>query len=129
MKNIIITFLLMLAPLVSFAQDSLVITSGSQKSDQYLSYNFGAVFLMSNAYVDFTVTAKGPLPTEFKRITISGMGYDAATNCPVVLEVGKSCTLRAYFSPHFEGPAWGDFNIYLDDGNIFIRLFGNGIKY
>jgi hypothetical protein len=129
MKNFIIAFLVAVSTFVSQAQGSLHISSDNQNSDQYLSYNFGSVFLMSNAYVDFSLTAKGPLPTEFKKITIGGMGYNATTDCPVVLEVGKTCTLRAYFSPQIEGPAWGDFNLYLNDGNIFIRLFGQGIKY
>ena len=128
MKNLIFTLAMVWAPIFSYAQSSIVISNQAQNQDQYFDYNFGAVFLNTRAYVDFTLTAKGPQPSEIKRITIGGMGYDAATNCPVVLEVGKSCTLRAYFYPQFEGPAWGDFNIYLNDGNIFIRLFGNAIK-
>jgi hypothetical protein len=66
--------------------------------------------------------------TEIKGIYISGMHYEAATNCPKILEVGKKCTLRAYYRPTTEGPHWGDLVVYLNDGNIFIRLFGVGIR-
>lgn len=128
MKKFLVLIALMVMPLLSFASpfESLQIeTSGK---DQRLSYSFGHRFLYSRSFVDYILTAMGPEPTEIKRINIRGIHYDVATNCPEILEVGKKCTLRAYYQPTMEGHHWGDLDIYLNDGNIYITLFGVGIR-
>ena len=128
MKNLIVVLALILAPMLGQAEIQIE-TLSQGKKNQFLDYNFGAVNLNWRVHADFTLTEKGPEASEIKRITIGGMGFDADTDCPVKLEPGKSCTLRAFFWPTFEGPAWGDLNIYLNDGAIYIRLFGNGVRY
>lgn len=128
MKKLIVLISLLVAPLLAQAQSVSTLAVEPMGQDQYLSYNFGSQFVNSRSFVDFSLTAKGPEATVIKRVTISGMYYDASTNCPEVLEVGKSCTARVYFWPAFEGSYWGDLNLYLNDGNIYIRLFGSAIR-
>lgn len=128
MKKFMVLIALLVAPLLSFASGLETLQIETLGEDQYLSYNFGHQFLNSRRYVDYTLTAMGPAPTEIRRINISGMHYDAATNCPKILEAGKKCTLRAYYWPTTEGHHWGNLDVYLNDGNIYIRLFGIGVR-
>lgn len=124
MKKFIVFLSLVVAPVLASASALQNFTIEAQGQDQYLSYNFGSVFENSRTSVDFTLTANGPEPTEVKKIWISGPMYDATSNCPEILPVGKKCVTRVYYWPLNQGPHWGDLTFVLNDGNIYIRLFG-----
>ena len=127
MKMFIVALSFLVAPL--FAQaDVQVLAVEPMGQDQYLSYNFGAVFMNTRTSVEFTLTAKGPTPTEIRQITISGAMYDATSNCPAILPVGQTCSTRVYYWPRMQGPHWGDLNFHLNDGSIYIRLFGDTFR-
>lgn len=133
MRRLFVLVCLLAAPLSSFAsveiqQKPVSVMAEPMGQDQYLSYNFGAVFINSRTSVEFTLTARGPDATEIKRITISGPMYDATSNCPAILQVGQTCSTRVYYWPRLQGPHWGDLNFNLNDGNIYIRLFGDTFR-
>lgn len=129
MKKLIVLGAFLFAPLMTLAtvevQPASVTTLGE---DQTLSYNFGTQFVNSRSYVDFTLTAKGPDATVIRKFWVRGISYDASTNCPETIEVGNKCTIRVYFWPTSEGAHWGDVGLNLNDGNIYIRLFGNAVR-
>lgn len=98
------------------------------QKDQYLSYNFGQVFIPNRASVNYYLKNTGDAPIEIKKITISGAFFDAASNCPDVLEAGKQCLTRIFYSPAFEGFNSGTLVWYTSDNNVYLRLWGQGVR-
>lgn len=128
MKKLLVSLLLVCAPVLSFAQSMGTFAIEAKPADQYLSYNFGSVTVGFTMYADITLTAKATETLEVKKITISGFSYDASSNCPAVLNPGQTCTTRVYFLPHFEGGHWGQLAFQLKENNIFVDLFGYAWK-
>ncbi len=125
MKTMILVMTLLFAPLASFAQAQSAVSLEAQGRDQYYNYSFGSVFENTRAYADFTLTARGDAPLEVRRILISGIMYDAYSNCPQILAPMQTCTIRAFYWPRSRGPHWGELTLMLNEGNIYIRLFGD----
>ena len=126
MKKILMLFAFVVAPLFSQAQNTSTILVTTQSHDQYYRYNFGTVTVNFRNSVDFILTAEGPEPTQIRSFSVGGIMYDGSTNCPVVLNPGKSCTFRVSFWPFHEGFFSGQLNIYMATSSIFIDLSGWG---
>ncbi|WP_413560128.1 hypothetical protein [Bdellovibrio sp. HCB209] len=131
MRNIFVGFLLSFIPLFSFAQAQAEIElaqSSSFTGDQYYNYNFGATFVNSRKYVDFTVTSVGDEPLQLQKLLIAGgFVWDAQTNCPDLLPVGQKCTVRTFFWPREKKIYSGRLYIVFAHGRSIINLGGRGI--
>ena len=126
MKKISILLAMVLLPLLSQAQSHLPVLVQAPSHDQYLSYNFGIVPLNLRESVDFILTADRTEALHIQRFIVFGITFDGATNCPLILPPGRSCTIRATFWP-FRDPFYtGQLIIYLEKSSIFIDLSGWG---
>ena len=96
--------------------------------DQHLSYYFGSVPLHTRPVVTYKVSNNSDKPLGVKGITLSGAGFDQYNNCPSVLEARKYCLTRIAFWPHWIGPHLGHLVWALEDGNIFLNLWGDGVQ-
>ncbi len=130
MKSILVSLLLSLLPLVSFAQEQVeveIAQSPSMLADQYYNYDFGATFVNSTKYVDFTVTSTGDEPLQLKELGIAGAAFNAYTNCPDSLPPGQKCTVRARFWPSDKRSYSGRLYLIFAHGRSIINLYGRGI--
>lgn len=135
MNRIFIALLLTFAPLFSFAQAQAqaraqveITQAPSFLGDQYYSYNFGATFVNSRKYVDFTVTSVGDEPLQLQKLLIAGgFEFDAQTNCPDSLPVGQKCTVRTFFWPREKKIYSGRLYMVFAHGRSIVNLSGRGI--
>jgi hypothetical protein len=93
-------------------------------ADQYYSYNFGSTTRNFPLYTDFTLTNHGPGPLLIQRITISGIDFNATSNCPATLPPATYCTIRVRFHPWNEGFKTGRLLITTNEGRIIIDMSG-----
>ncbi|MFV8249273.1 hypothetical protein [Bdellovibrio bacteriovorus] len=130
MKKFLMSLVLVLAPALALADVSVQPLNVEAKAqDQYLNYNFGTTFVHSARFQDFILTANGPDSTFIRGISVQGsFAYRVDTNCPQILMPGQQCVIRVIFSPSTTGGHWGDVTVHLRESNIYIRLFGNGIR-
>lgn len=113
------------APLeLSFTADSV-----NNHSTQYYSYNFGGVRVNWSQYADFYLRNSGNLPLRVRGVYITGSSYWAWSNCPRDLYPGQRCLTRVEFRPWSEGSFYGRLRFAFPDGNIYIDLFGWGVRY
>lgn len=97
--------------------------------DQYLSYYFGRVRTNSYNTVTYNLTNTGATDLRVERITISGMFYDARTNCPSVLAPRQQCRTRISYWPSFEGFHSGRLIWYTSDNDVVLDLLGEAVKF
>ncbi|MEK2690101.1 hypothetical protein [Bdellovibrio sp. GT3] len=131
MKNIFVAILVGFLPLCSFAQPQAEIEMMQPLSlmgqDQYYRFDFGATFVNSRKYVDFTVTSAGDEPLELKKLLIAGSWFNASTNCPDSLPVGQKCTVRTFFWPREKKMYSGRLYMVFAHGRSIVNLYGRGI--
>lgn len=125
MKKFVVLISLLLAPVLSLAEGPQTLAIQTEGRDQYYNYNFGTVYENTRTYADFTLTARGMEPVNIQRIIISGVMYDATSDCPEILPAGQTCRTRVTYWPFAQGPHFGELMFQLSEGNIYIRLIGN----
>ena len=125
MKRFILAIALVLAPALSFASQAEGLSIDVKPSaDQFYRYSFGTRFVHSSSYMDLTLTANGPQPTNIRSITWTGAGWQVYTNCPVTLYPGQQCMTRMVFQPPWTGSYFSDLVFDLYTNRIIVRFDG-----
>ena len=77
----------------------------------------------------FQIRNTGTLPIEREGFSISGIGYDAYTNCPKVMPPGMMCELDIRYWPPFEGSHFGRLQmLFTDKNDVIIDLWGQAYR-
>src|SRR5207253_7403275 len=110
-----------------FAAQNLPIglSTQSEKSLSSYYYNFGYVPVDSSAYQEFNFTSYYGDTTIYSIYTF-GIGYSSLDNCPYLLYIRDSCTIRVYFRPWGTGYQTGETHINTGNGTSYIYLSGYG---
>lgn len=113
----------------SFSMERISVDISSIEANQFLSYNFGRVWLNSMNRVLFRITNKGVVEIEREGFSIGGHGYSAYTNCPRKMSAGFICDLEIRFWPAFEGSHFGRlYMLFTDKNDIIIDLSGHAYR-
>ncbi len=131
MRNIILFCATMLCVNSVFAAVEIKQSDSSQfqtinaTNEQYFRFNYGTRPIHSVTFRDLIITAKGSDSTIHK-IMWWGADYYVSTNCPTLLPVEKSCTVRVSFQPRMSGYVTGRTQINIDNDQVYIEMFGWG---
>jgi hypothetical protein len=113
----------------AFSAQSISINASEVKAQQFLSYNFGRVWVNSMNRVLYQIRNTGNMPIQREGFSISGMGFEAYTNCPIVLNPGMKCDLEIRYWPPFEGSHFGRMQmLFTDKNDIIIDLWGEAVR-
>ena len=113
----------------AFSAETISISNTELKAQQFLSYSFGRVWVNSMNRVLFQIRNTGSIPIQREGFSISGIGYEAYTNCPTVILPGMLCDLEIRYWPPFEGSHFGRMQMLFTDRNdIIIDLFGEAYR-
>lgn len=113
----------------AFSMERVSIEVSEVKAQQFLSYNFGRVWVNSMNRTLFQIRNPGPVPVVREGFSISGPNFEAYTNCPIELPPGGACDLEIRYWPMFEGHHWGRMQMLFTDRNdIIIDLFGEAFR-
>lgn len=94
-------------------------------TEEYLSYNFGMVFVNSRVSVRYNVRNTGTTPLTFKDAVIWGADFSADHSCGKGLQPNETCQFEVAYWPMFEGMSSGRFLLEFAEDNIDLDLFGN----
>lgn len=108
---------------------SLNTQSAQDLATQYYSYNFGSVRVNWSQYADFYLRNNGTSPVQMRGVYITGISFWAWSNCPRVLLPGQRCLARVEFRPWSEGSYFGRLRFAYLGGNIYINLYGWGVRF
>lgn len=122
MKSII---RLLALSLVLFATNLASASDLNIQADRYYRYDFGNQFLHSLTFADFQLSS-GDADLKIEGIRISGIDYDAQSNCPRILPARQFCTIRVYFKPTMEGFRHGRLVVYKPTDAFVVDLVGYG---
>ena len=113
----------------SAAPISIQVSDVSANSVQYLSYNFGSVFVNSMNRVVYNIRNAGTVDIEREGFTIGGAYFDAYTNCPKVMAPAAECSLEIRYWPPFEGMHSARVQmLFTDKNDIVIDVFGQAFR-
>ena len=91
----------------------------------YVSYDFGTVWVNSRSRVRYTVTNTGETPLTYKETYIWGSDFRAAHNCREGLLPKEKCVFEIEYWPVFEGLSSGRFLlVFNEDDEIRVDLWG-----
>lgn len=107
---------------------SITAKSLQEQSNQRYSYNFGSVRLYWSQYADFYLRNTDSQALPLRGVFITGSSYRAWSDCPRTLSPGKRCLTRVEFRPWTEGYFTGRLRFAFPDENIYVELFGWGLK-
>ena len=119
-------FLLALGFLISttaMAANNIQIKANSGIED-YLSYDFGTVWVNTRATVRYTVTNTGTAPLTFRDAYIMGSDFRAVHNCTNGLLPNAQCQFEIEFWPMFEGMTSGRFLLNFAEDQVQVDLWG-----
>ncbi|UXR63282.1 hypothetical protein EZJ49_09350 [Bdellovibrio bacteriovorus] len=103
-------------------------TIEAQSSKRYY-YNLGSVRVNWSQYADLYLRSTGRNPVQVLGVYISGAAFWAWSQCPNYLLPGQSCLTRVEFRPWHDGYFSGALRFKFPDGNIFVDLYGWGVRY
>lgn len=107
------------------SQIELVNVSHPGVTEDFLSYNFGTVFVNSRTSVRYNVRNTGDTPLNFQDAVIYGADFSANHSCRGTLLPGQVCQFEVYYWPMFEGMASGRFQLTFVEDQIVLDLWGN----
>ena len=109
----------------AFSAEQISVNTSDVQAQQYLSYNFGRVWVNTLSRVVYQIRNTGPAVIEREGFSISGHGFDAYTDCPRQMAPGLVCNLEIRYWPAFEGSHFGRLQmLFTDKNDIIIDLFG-----
>ncbi len=99
------------------------------ETHQRLSYNFGRVLVNSMSAIRYQIRNEGSAPLERASFTVSGLFYEASTNCPRVMAPQQKCGLEIRYWPSFEGYHTGRVIMaFSDQKDVVIDLFAEAYR-
>ncbi|MDG0816229.1 choice-of-anchor D domain-containing protein [Bdellovibrio svalbardensis] len=97
--------------------------------NQYYNYNFGITRVNTSQYARFTLRSTGNQPLLIDSVRLYGSAFYGNSNCPRVLNPGRTCDAWIEFRPWYEGSYSGQLVFATSAGNFIVRLYGWGNRY
>jgi hypothetical protein len=114
----------------AFSSERMTLDVAEGRTQQFLSVNFGRVWVNTMNRALLQIRNPGPVPVVREGFSISGPGYEAYTNCPIELPPGGVCDLEIRYWPMFEGAHFGRMQMLFTDRNdIIVDLYGEAYRY
>ena len=126
MKFMVILLGLVLAFTANAAtQLEVVRADGFAATEDFLSYNFGTVFVNSRNSVRYNVRNTGVTPLTFQGAMIYGADFSGVHSCRNGLLPNEVCQFEVSYWPMFAGMSSGRFVLQFVEDEIVLDLWGN----
>lgn len=125
MKYLILALSLVLTSTGFASQVEVQVDTQNITTTDYVSYDFGTVWVNSRSRVRYTVTNTGDTPLTYKEAYIWGGDFRAGHNCSKGLLPKEKCIFEIEYWPVFEGLSSGRFLLtFNEDDEIRVDLWG-----
>lgn len=114
----------------TFAADAIAIQVQEVRNPQHFTYHFGSVWVGSLSRIRFNVQNTGNFVLEREGFRMSGIYFQASTNCPRYLAPGEMCSFEIRYTPQLQGYHSGRMQmLFTDQNDVFVTVHGEATRY